>query len=113
MAFQDSRRGRPSYVRCLKVLMAGDGYPMVASHDPRLIEIAGALAARHRRADGTYEYQMLYGVRPEEQRRLADRGDQMRVYIPYGHEWYGYLMRRMAERPPTRRSSCARSRPKG
>ena len=47
----------------------------------------------------SYEYQMLYGIRPDEQKRIADRGHQMRVYIPYGEEWYGYLMRRMAERP--------------
>lgn len=88
-----------SYVRCLKVLMAGDGYPMVASHDPRLIEIAGALAAKHGRDPHSFEYQMLYGIRPEEQQRIADRGDQMRVYIPYGEQWYGYLMRRVAEKP--------------
>jgi proline dehydrogenase len=88
-----------SYVRCLKVLMAGQGYPMVASHDPRLVEIAGALAAKNGRAPKSFEYQMLYGIRPEEQQRIADRGDQMRVYIPYGEEWYGYLMRRMAEKP--------------
>ena len=88
-----------SYVRCLKVLMAGQGYPMVASHDPRLVEIAGALAAKHGRAPKSFEYQMLYGIRPEEQQRIADRGDQMRVYIPYGEQWYGYLMRRMAEKP--------------
>jgi proline dehydrogenase len=99
VAFQDSAEVDKSYVRCLKVLMAGEGYPMVASHDPRLVEIAGALAARHHRTADSFEYQMLYGIRPEEQKRLADRGDQMRVYIPYGHEWYGYLMRRMAERP--------------
>jgi proline dehydrogenase len=72
---------------------------MVASHDPRLIEIAGALAAHHERDATSFEYQMLYGIRPEEQKRIADRGDQMRVYLPYGEEWYGYLMRRMAERP--------------
>ena len=99
VAFQDSAEVDKSYVRCLKALMAGDGYPMVASHDPRLVEIAGALAAHHNRDADSYEYQMLYGIRPEEQKRIADRGDQMRVYIPYGHEWYGYLMRRMAERP--------------
>jgi proline dehydrogenase len=99
VAFQDSAEVDKSYVRCLKVLMAGEGYPMVASHDPRLVEIAGALAARHDRSADSFEYQMLYGIRPEEQRRLADRGDRMRVYIPYGQEWYGYLMRRMAERP--------------
>jgi len=88
-----------SYVRCLKALMAGQGYPMVASHDPRLIEIAGALAAKNGRDPMSFEYQMLYGIRPEEQQRIADRGDQMRVYIPYGEQWYGYLMRRMAEKP--------------
>ncbi|GAA1253035.1 L-proline dehydrogenase [Oryzihumus leptocrescens] len=99
VAFQAKEDVDRSYVRCLKVLMAGEGYPMVASHDPRLVEIAGALAAKHGRAADSFEYQMLYGIRPEEQRRIADRGDQMRVYIPYGEEWYGYLMRRMAERP--------------
>ena len=99
VAFQDSAEVDKSYVRCLKALMAGDGYPMVASHDPRLVEIAGALAARHHRKADSFEYQMLYGIRPEEQKRIADRGDQMRVYIPYGEQWYGYLMRRMAEKP--------------
>jgi proline dehydrogenase len=88
-----------SFVRCLKVLVQGEGYPMIATHDPRLIEIAGALAIRHDREPGTYEYQMLYGVRPEEQLRLAAQGDVVRVYVPYGDEWYGYLVRRLAERP--------------
>jgi proline dehydrogenase len=99
VAFQDRLEVGRSYVRCLKVLMAGKGYPMVATHDPRLIDIAAALAARHDRQQGTYEYQMLYGIRPDEQRRLAAAGERMRVYVPYGNEWYGYLMRRMAERP--------------
>ncbi|MGR7001365.1 proline dehydrogenase family protein [Yinghuangia aomiensis] len=66
-----------SYVRCLKILMAGAGYPMVATHDPRLVELAGMLAARNRRAPGSYEYQMLYGVRPAEQARLAARGERV------------------------------------
>ena len=99
MAYQSSDEVDTAYVRCLKILMAGEGYPMVASHDPRILEIAGALAAHQARDPQTYEYQMLYGIRPEEQKRIADRGNQMRVYIPYGEEWYGYLMRRMAERP--------------
>lgn len=99
VAFQDKVDVDLSYVRCLKVLMAGAGYPMVASHDPRMIEIAQMLAAHHGRAPESYEYQMLYGVRPVEQMRIADRGSQMRVYVPFGDEWYGYLMRRMAERP--------------
>ncbi len=97
VAFQETGDVDKSYVRCLKILMAGDGYPMVASHDPRLIAIAGDLAKA--RPQGTYEYQMLYGIRPAEQKRLAAQGETMRVYLPYGDEWYGYFMRRLAERP--------------
>ena len=99
VAFQGKEDVDLSYVRCLKILMAGEGYPMVASHDPRLVEIAGTLAVRHGRAPGSYEYQMLFGVRPEEQKRLAAAGERLRVYTPYGEEWYGYFMRRLAERP--------------
>lgn len=97
VAFQSAGEVDRSYVRCLKILMAGPGYPMVASHDPRLVAIAGELAKD--RAPGTYEYQMLYGIRPLEQERLAAQGDTVRVYVPYGDQWYGYLMRRLAERP--------------
>ena len=97
VAYQSTAEVDRSYVRCLTILMAGAGYPMVASHDPRLVTVAGQLAAG--RAQGTYEYQMLYGIRPLEQRRLAAAGETVRVYTPYGAEWYGYLMRRLAERP--------------
>ena len=99
VAFQSRSGIDSSYVRCLKVLLEGKGYPMVASHDPRLLEIARALAAHHGRTPDSMEYQMLLGIRPGEQKRIADRGDRMRVYIPYGDQWYGYLMRRMAEKP--------------
>jgi proline dehydrogenase len=99
VAYQVTNDVDRSYVRCMKVLLAGEGYPMIATHDPRLIEIGGSLAARYRREQGSYEYQMLYGVRPDEQRRLARSGETVRVYVPYGHEWYGYMMRRLAERP--------------
>jgi proline dehydrogenase len=88
-----------SYVRCLRALMQGDGYPMLATHDPRLIEIAAAQAHLTGRGPGGFEYQMLYGIRPAEQRRLAAGGAKMRVYVPYGSDWYGYLVRRLAERP--------------
>jgi proline dehydrogenase len=97
VAYQSPAEVDKAYVRCLKVLMQGPGYPMVASHDPRLVAIAGELA-KHR-APGTYEYQMLYGIRPHEQERLAAAGETVRVYVPYGDQWYGYLMRRLAERP--------------
>jgi proline dehydrogenase len=99
VAFQDRHDVDKSYVRCLKVLMAGEGYPMIATHDPRLIKIASALATRNGRMPGTYEFQMLFGIRGEEQKRLARAGEKVRVYLPYGEEWYGYLMRRLAERP--------------
>jgi len=88
-----------AYVRCLKILMAGEGRPMVASHDPRMIAIAQDLAARHGRTPDSYEFQMLYGIRASEQRRLAADGATVRVYVPYGADWYGYFMRRLAERP--------------
>ena len=99
VAFQEKVEIDKSYVRCLKVLLAGQGYPMVATHDPRMIQIASSLASRFGRRPGTYEFQMLYGIRPDEQKRLAAAGETMRVYIPYGTEWYGYLMRRLAEKP--------------
>jgi proline dehydrogenase len=99
VAFTERHDVDKSYVRCLKVLMAGGGYPMVATHDPRLIKIASALATRAGRMPGSYEYQMLFGIRPHEQERLAQAGERVRVYVPYGEQWYGYLMRRLAERP--------------
>jgi proline dehydrogenase len=88
-----------SYARCMRLLMAGPGYPMLATHDPRLIEIATALGLLSGRRPDSFEYQMLYGIRPAEQQRLAATGAQVRVYVPYGSDWYGYLVRRLAERP--------------
>jgi proline dehydrogenase len=87
------------YARCLGVLLNGDGYPMLATHDPRLIEIADTRAAAAGRPASSFEYQMLYGIRPAEQLRLAGGGAQVRVYVPYGNDWYAYLVRRLAERP--------------
>ena len=88
-----------SYTRCLRRLMAGTGYPMVATHDPRLIDIATTVALMSGRPAHRFEYQMLYGIRPEEQQRLAGTGARVRVYVPYGRDWYAYLVRRLAERP--------------
>jgi proline dehydrogenase len=96
VAFQGRREIDRAYVRGLRLLMRGDGYPMVGSHDPRMIAIAQVLAAG--RSPSSYEFQMLYGIRVAEQRRLA-QAHQMRVYVPYGADWYGYFMRRLAERP--------------
>jgi proline dehydrogenase len=99
VAYQDVADVDRSYVRCVNVLLAGDGYPMFATHDPRLIRIVDDRTRWHDRKAGEYEYQMLYGIRPGEQRRLAGLGETVRVYVPYGVQWYGYLMRRLAERP--------------
>jgi proline dehydrogenase len=88
-----------SYARCMRILLDGPGYPMLATHDPRLIRIAGVRAGSAGREPASFEYQMLYGIRPAEQTRLAAAGGQMRVYLPYGSDWYGYLVRRLAERP--------------
>ncbi|MDQ1711809.1 MAG: proline dehydrogenase [Frankiaceae bacterium] len=97
VAYQKRKEVDLSYVRLLVRLMRDGAYPMVATHDPRLVAIASSLARQ--REQGTYEFQMLYGIRPDEQRRLAAAGNRVRVYTPYGQEWYGYLMRRLAERP--------------
>ena len=99
VAFQSALDVDKSYVRCLNILMSGEGHPMVATHDPRLIAIAEDRARWFDRGADQYEFQMLYGVRPEEQARLAGDGHTVRVYVPYGDQWYGYLMRRLAERP--------------
>ncbi|MBO0803783.1 MAG: proline dehydrogenase family protein [Nocardiopsaceae bacterium] len=86
-----------AFARCLRVLMSGPGYPMIATHDPRLIAITRSLGLY--REPGSFEYQMLYGIRADEQRSLAATGARVRVYVPYGSDWYGYLVRRLAERP--------------
>jgi proline dehydrogenase len=99
VAYQSRSEVDRSYVRCLRTLIDGPGYPMFATHDPRLLKIAGTLVQRAGREQGSYEFQMLYGIRPHEQRRLAQWGETVRIYTPYGEEWYGYLMRRLAERP--------------
>ena len=88
-----------SYLRCLRVLMAGTGYPMVASHDPAIIAAVPALVDEFKRGVDGFEYQMLYGIRDTEQLRLVGAGNHMRVYVPFGTEWYGYFVRRLAERP--------------
>ncbi|OBI17337.1 proline dehydrogenase family protein [Mycobacterium sp. E2497] len=99
VAYRDPAAVTDSYLRCLRVLMAGSGYPMVASHDPAIIEEVPALAREVGRDTTDFEYQMLYGIRDGEQRRLADSGNRVRVYVPFGTQWYGYFMRRLAERP--------------
>ncbi|MFD3498272.1 proline dehydrogenase family protein [Streptomyces sp. NPDC058676] len=99
VAHQNKHEIDKAYVRILKVLMAGEGYPMIGSHDPRLISIAQELARCSGRKLDEYEFQMLYGIRSDEHLRLAAEGHRMRVYTAYGTDWYGYFMRRLAEKP--------------
>lgn len=72
---------------------------MFATHDPRLINIGTSLVEKSGRPKDSFEFQMLFGIRPEEQKHLADEGYRTRIYVPYGEDWYGYFMRRLAERP--------------
>ncbi|WP_081706247.1 proline dehydrogenase family protein [Nocardia sp. CNY236] len=99
VAFQRASEVTRSYLRCLEILMHGRGYPMIASHDPAVIAAAERMAADSDRAAGEFEHQMLYGVRDREQARLVHADQAVRVYVPYGGQWYGYLTRRLAERP--------------
>ncbi|MER7478228.1 proline dehydrogenase family protein [Streptomyces sp. NPDC126510] len=99
VAYQDKHEIDRAYVRILRTLMQGEGYPMIGSHDPRLIAIGQELAHQAGRKPDAYEFQMLYGIRTEEHLRLAAEGHRMRVYTAYGTDWYGYFMRRLAEKP--------------
>jgi proline dehydrogenase len=98
-AHQDKDAVDGAYRRCLEILVRGPGYPMAGTHDPALIARMLELAAETGRAPDSYEFQLLYGIRPEEQLRLARAGHAVRAYVPYGADWYGYFMRRLAERP--------------
>lgn len=99
VAYRDTEDVTDSYLRCLGVLMAGSGYPMVASHDPAIIDAVPAMVRENNRSVDDFEYQMLYGIRDAEQLRLADAGNHVRIYVPFGTQWYGYFVRRLAERP--------------
>jgi proline dehydrogenase len=84
-----------AYARMLRVLMAEGHYPAIATHDPAMIELARA----QNLAPDRFEFQMLYGVRRDLQARLVKAGYRLRVYIPFGREWFPYFMRRLGERP--------------
>ncbi|MGC4791715.1 proline dehydrogenase family protein [Micromonospora sp. DT178] len=99
VAFVRKRQVDDEFRRCLRILMEGQGYPMVATHDPKLIEHTLHLARQGGRSVEDFEFQMLYGIRENEQLRLASGGNRMRVYLPYGRDWYAYFMRRLAEKP--------------
>jgi proline dehydrogenase len=99
VAFPDKRDVDESYVRCMHSLMSEGNYPGIATHDERIIAEAKRFAAEQGIASHRYEFQMLYGVRRDLQEQLVREGYRMRVYVPFGTQWYPYLMRRLAERP--------------
>ncbi|WP_082043697.1 proline dehydrogenase family protein [Mobilicoccus massiliensis] len=88
-----------AYVRAVQHLLEGRGPVVVATHDERLLQLSETLARRLCRDPSTIEYQLRYGVRPEKQAEIADRGDRLRVYVPFGEEWYPYIARRVADSP--------------
>jgi len=99
VAFPDKRDVDRTYVECAKALIEHGRYPGLATHDPAIIaEVSGWAKANGIGAD-RFEYQMLYGVRRDLQEQIVRDGWRMRIYVPYGTQWYPYLMRRMAERP--------------
>jgi proline dehydrogenase len=99
IAFQKKSEVDDSYVRLMKTLMRSGIYHGLATHDENIIKTATAFAMREKIAPDSFEFQMLHGIRRDLQQSLVKDGWRMRVYIPFGTEWYPYLMRRLAERP--------------
>src|SRR6266851_3236216 len=99
VAFPDKRDVDATYVRCMERLMLKGNYPGIATHDARIIEHAKAFARDKGIQPPRFEFQMLYGVRRDLQLGLRRQGYNVRVYVPFGTQWYPYLMRRLAERP--------------
>jgi proline dehydrogenase len=99
IAFPDKKDVDRSYVRLMERLLREGNYPGIATHDEKIIQHARRLVEREGIGSDRFEFQMLYGVRRDLQNRLRQQGFNMRVYIPFGTQWYPYLMRRLAERP--------------
>jgi proline dehydrogenase len=99
VAFPDKADVDRNYVRLMERLLAEGNYPGIATHDEAIIRRAEAFVRERSIAMERFEFQMLFGVRRDLQDRLRTRGHRLRVYIPFGTQWYPYLMRRLAERP--------------
>jgi proline dehydrogenase len=99
VAYPDKKDVDAAYVRCMKLLMTDGNYPGIATHDEKIIALAKNFARESRITPDRYEFQMLYGVRRDLQEQLVREGYKLRVYVPFGTQWYPYLMRRLAERP--------------
>jgi proline dehydrogenase len=99
IAYQDKASVDQNYLQLMKVLLARGNFPAIATHDEALLDAACAFVRDHGINKEAFEFQMLYGIRRDLQEKLVKQGYNMRVYVPYGSQWYPYLMRRMAERP--------------
>jgi len=99
IAFPDKADTDANFVKLMQLLLSEGVYPGIATHDERMIEATRSFAAREGILPDRFEFQMLYGVRRDLQAQLVREGYRMRVYVPYGGEWYPYLVRRLAERP--------------
>jgi proline dehydrogenase len=99
VAYQKQEEVDRNYLNIIKSHMLNGSYAAVATHDHRIIDEVKAFAKEHNITKDKFEFQMLYGFRSELQTEIAKEGYKMRVYIPFGEDWYGYFMRRLAERP--------------
>jgi proline dehydrogenase len=99
VAYPDKKDVDANYVKCMRELMLKGNYPGIATHDPAIINEAKRWAKEQNISSDRYEFQMLYGIRRDLQESLVKEGYRVRVYVPFGTQWYPYLMRRLAERP--------------
>jgi proline dehydrogenase len=99
VAYPDKKDVDDSYLRCMRELLLNGHYPGIATHDERIVRETKRFARESQIASNRFEFQMLYGVRRDLQERLVREGYRLRVYVPFGTQWYPYLMRRLAERP--------------
>jgi proline dehydrogenase len=99
VAFARKKDVDGNYVRLMQMLLSSGFYHAIATHDPRMIAQTIRLAAAKQISKDDFEFQMLYGVRTDWQRQLVKDGYRIRIYIPYGRDWFPYFMRRLAERP--------------
>ncbi|KYD13490.1 Proline dehydrogenase (Proline oxidase) [Anoxybacillus flavithermus] len=99
VAFPDKKDVDENFKKIIKMHLLNGNYTAVATHDDAIIEYTKRLVKEYNIPNSQFEFQMLYGIRPERQEQIAREGYTMRVYVPYGTDWYGYFMRRLAERP--------------
>jgi proline dehydrogenase len=99
VAYQKKSDVDEAFVKLLRLLLDESTYPAIATHDPNMLDAAKAYAAQKGYAKDRFEFQMLYGIRRDLQTSLAAEGYPMRIYIPFGEQWFPYFMRRLGERP--------------